>query len=257
LDLGRFPTSHNGFYTFQSVSNLADSLLQPLIYASHRSDLDCFDNVILLAGTAMQTKLQPDDLSGPFLAAVTTTNFVVNMAVEETPRDAFNFTYSLYARETTKLVFGGARQDKHICLTTALDSYCTLTHQTTENNLGGSLLRVLQAQWKQQGIIFPTNMEVVICESAVLPSPSEANTVPWLAPFSVATHAGLLFKNHGQFVYIEKAGSYGPYVRLDFTDKEDLLFWLKTLLRPATDERDRLFAIFNGSEVDSLDEIKP
>ena len=258
FDLGGFPKSNDGFYTFQSMSNLTDLLPQPLIYARHEFDMDCFDNVILLAGSSIQTKLQPDALAGPFLVAITvpTNSFVVSMAVEETARDSFNAIYPPSARERTKLVFGGPRQDKHMCLTAASDSYCMLPHQTTGNDLGISLLKVLQAQWKQEGIIFPSNMEVVICESAVLVPPDVASNTPFYAPFGSATHAGLMFKNHGGFVYIEKAGSNGPYVRLDFEDKKDLLFWLKTLLKPTTADRDHLFAIFNGVEVESLDDIK-
>jgi hypothetical protein len=42
FDLAGFPKSNNGFYTFQSMSNLTDSLTQPLIYASHQVDLDLF-----------------------------------------------------------------------------------------------------------------------------------------------------------------------------------------------------------------------
>jgi len=98
-------------------------------------------------------------------------------------------------------------------------------------------------------------MEVVICESAVV-QPRGAYEARVFTPFANATHAGLLFKNGGKFIYIEKVGSSGPYVRLDFTDKKDLLFWLKTLIRPTINGSDHLFAIFNGSEVDSLDEIK-
>jgi len=259
FDLGGFPKSSDGFYTFQSMSNLTDSLPQPLIYAKHESDMNCFDNVILLVGSSIQTKLQPDALAGPFLVEikVPTTSFVVNMAVEETARDSFNAIYPPSARERTKLVFGGPREDGHMCLTAAFDSYCMLPHKTTGNDLGISLLKVLQAQWKQEGIIFPSNMEVVICESAVIVPPDVASNTPFYAPFGSATHAGLMFKNHGGFVYIEKAGFDGPYVRLDFKDKTDLLLWLKTLVKPTTAERDHLFAIFNGSQVYSLDEIKP
>ena len=259
FDFGRFPKSVNGFYTFQSISNLTDALPQPLITARHHPDMYCYDAAILLAGPFIQTKFGPDDLAGPFQTEVpygTNTN-VGSTWVEETARDAFNSIGPGQFINATGPVFTGSRQDKRICLTAVFDSYCTLPHQTTENNLGNYLLRVLQAEWKQQGIVFPTNMEVVVCESAVLVPPNATKEAPWLAPYANCTHVGILFRNQAQFVYIDKPGQRGPYVRLDFSDKKDLLFWLKSLLGSTTNEKDHLFAIFNGSEVDSLDDIKP
>lgn len=150
FDLKKFPKNENGFYTFQSVSNLVAALPQPIINATHPYQLNCFDNVILLAGNLTQTGLQPDALSGPFLVPVTVTNNVVSMVVEETPRDAFNATYPSWHIEASKAVFGESMQNKRICLTAAFNSYCILPHSVTRDNLGSSLLKVLQNDWKRQ-----------------------------------------------------------------------------------------------------------
>jgi hypothetical protein len=251
FDLKRFPNNENGFYSFQSVSNLADALPQPLINAAHPDQLNCFDCVILLAGNLIQTKLQPDSISGPFIVSVPPTNaFVSVMTIMETPRDAFNAEYPAWHIEASKAVFGESRQNKRICLTAAFNSYCFLPQATTHNNLKTSLMEVLQANWKRQGIVFPTNMEIVICHSAVL----NESGGPLFAPFAWATHSGLLFQNNGQYVYIEKAGASGPYVRLDFTNKKDLFPWLKSVIVSTTVERDHLFATFNDREIVSLDD---
>lgn len=253
FDLKKFPKNENGFYVFQSVSNLIEALPQPLIKASHPYQLNCFDTVILIAGNLIQTELQPDALSGPFLVSTPpNTNNIGIMAIEETARDAFNATYPSWHIEASKAVFGESRQNKRICLTAVLDSYCILPRSTTEDNLQSSLLKVLQSNWKRQGIIFPTNMEIVVCHDATL---NDSNA-PFAASFTATTHMGLLFQNHDGYIYLEKDGVSGPYVRLDFTNKRDLLPWLKSVIESTAGKNSRLFATFNGSEIESLNEIK-
>jgi hypothetical protein len=251
FDLKKFPKNENGGYLFQSVTNLIEALPQPIINAAHGYQLNCFDNVILLAGDLTQTGFQPDDLSGPFLAPVPITNNFGGMTIMETARDAFNTVYPSWHIEASKAVFGESMQNKRICLTAAFNAYCVLPNSTKQENLASSLLKVLQSGWKRQGIVFPTNMEIVICHSAVL----NENHIPLVSSFASATHAGVLFQNHGQYVYIEKAGVSGPYVRLDFTTKKDLLSWLKSLIESTTNGRDHLFATFNDREIKSLDDV--
>ena len=96
-------------------------------------------------------------------------------------------------------------------------------------------------------------MEVVIFHS-VPPRPSSALSYSSpLPPFhSVPSHAGLLFHNHGQYVYIEKAGSSGPFVRLDFQDKHDLLTWFNAAIRPTGAKENMMFATFNDKEIESV-----
>ncbi len=250
FDLEKFPKKENGFYSFQSVSNLVGALTQPLIKAAHPYQLNCFDNVVLLAGNLMQTGLQPDELSGPFLVPVPNTNSFGSLAIEETARDAFNTVYPSWHIEASKAVFRENRQNKRICLTAVFDSYCILPRSVTKNDLGSSLLKVLQTNWKRQRIIFPTNMEIVICHSATLNDKS----APFASSFANATHAGLLFQDHDRYVYLEKDGVSGPYVRLDFTNKKDLLPWLRSVIESTTGESNHLFATFNDREIESLDE---
>ena len=254
LELKAFPPRKNGFYQFLSISDLIAALPQPLITAAHPAQMNCFDSVILLAGSLMQTKVRPDALCGPFLTPVTLTNNIVNMVVEATARDAYIASHPAWFAETTKAVWGESQENQHICLLPAFDSYFILPHATNPSNLADNLLQVLQAEWKRQGIVFPSNIEIVICYSAVWNQDGPA----FLAPFANATHAGLLFRDHDRYVYLEKAGASGPYVRLDFADKRDLLPWLKSLIEPTITERDHLFATFNRREsthCESLDNL--
>lgn len=242
LNLKKFPTPESGFYSFQSVSNLVEALPHPLVYTHHQNELNCFDTVILLAGSLIKTGLQPDDISVPFLAPFSTTNGDVVLRVAATPRDAFNIICPSWWIEASKNVYSDSMQNKRICLTTAFNSFYFLPSSTTREKLAVTLLKTLQLSWRRQGVVFPTNLEIVIYHSVAL---AEHN--------SLTSHAGLLFRNHDQYVYIEKAGSCGPYVRLDFADKSDLFTWYKAAIKQVSDKGNPLFATFNDREIEDLD----
>ena len=242
FNLKKFPKSENGFYSFQSVSNLAKALTQPLIYANHPYQLNCFDFVILLTADSMKIEHQADDLTGPFLPPVNMTNKDdVAMGAAATPRDAYNESYPSWHIEASKAVFDESRQNKRMCLTAAFNAFQILPISTTRENLENTLLNTLQEGWKRQGIAFPTNMEIVLFHSVIL---NEHN--------SLTSHAGLLFQNHGQYIYLEKAGPSGPYVRLDFSNKKELLSWFKVAIKPVADKGNFLCATFNDRQIESL-----
>ena len=249
FDTTRFPPCENGFYTFQSISNLLESLPQPILTANHPPQMNCYDAVILLVGNSMKTSLQPDVLGGPFLTPITWSN-IDTMAVEETPRDAFN-CYPPWYIQATKRAFSESMQNNRMCLSAVLNSYCILPHSAKRDDSGQTLFKALKSTWKQRGVVFPANSEVVICHSVVL-APSGPTFV---APFANTTHAGLLFKDHSKLIYLEKAGVFGPYVRLDLTGRKDLLPWLNFVVAPSTDARDMLFVTFNDVEMEPLSPI--
>jgi hypothetical protein len=241
LDLKKFPSRDNGFYSFQSVSNLVEAFAHPLIYTYHQNELNCFDTVILMAGSLTQTKPKPDDLAGPFLAPSTITNNDVRPVAAATPRDAFNEICPEWWQEASKTIFVDSMQAKRICLTAAFDSFYYLPRSTTKENLGNELLQTLRFSWEREGIKFPKEMEIVICYDVTFVDKKGAR--------AVSSHAGLLFRNQDQYVFVEKLGSSAPYVRFDFKDKRDLFNWLRAEIEPTMDKGDFLFASFNDREI--------
>jgi len=251
LDLKKFPPREDGFYSFQSVSNLVAAFSRPLIYTKHQNELNCFETAILLAGSLINTSLKPDEISGPFLPPFPRTNNAYGIApvIAATPRDAYSVIYSssLEWVAASKSIFSQTMQSRRICLTAAFDSYYWLPFSTRRENFGSNLLQVLQTNWKRQGIKFPENMEIVICYNAFLDPQYDAHVV--------SSHIGLLFRNREQYVFIEKLGTSAPYTRFDFKDKKDLLVWLRTEIEPIMSEGRFLLASFNDREVEDLDKI--
>jgi hypothetical protein len=246
LDLKKFPQLENGFYSFDSVSNLVGAFSHPLIFTRHRNELNCFDTVILLAGDLIQIKAQPDDMIGPLLAPATTTNHVVLPRAAATPRDAFAEIYPLWLGNSSGDIFDDTSKDKRISLIAALDSYYFLPNSTTRQNFGGRLLQSIRLSRQRFGVKFPKNVEVVICYNAFIDPQKVAS--------AVSSHVGLLFQDKTHYVFIEKLGVTAPYVRLDFTDKKDLLVWLRAEIEPIKDKHEFLLASFDDREIDDLDE---
>jgi len=243
LNTKRLSSSQNGFFPFQTIEALTEKLDCPLIYAHHQPELNCFDVVSLLAGDATTTKLSPDETSGPFFPAAVTTNADVVLRVVATPRDAFEKACPRWWIDASKTIYEGSLQDKRICLFAAFDSFYFLPSATTRENLRDRLFKVLQLSWQHDGITFPTNMDIVLFHSVDLDNCN-----------SLVTHAGVLFPRKGGYVYIEKLGSTGPYVRLDIAEKKDLFSWYKTAVKPTTDVGNPLFVTFNDTEIYDLDQ---
>jgi hypothetical protein len=57
------------------------------------------------------------------------------------------------------------------------------------------------------------------------------------------------------FLFVEKLGNSAPYVRFDFTEKDDLFVWLRAELEPTMNKSDLLFACFNNHDSTSVNEI--
>jgi len=248
LDFGKFPKRESGFYSFESVPTLLAALSRPLIYTHHPNELNCFETVILVAGSLIKTKLQPDDVSaGPFLPPITVTNNVVTAKAAATPRDAFTLINPPWWIDASKNIFNGPMQDKRICLTAAFDSFYILPGFTTKENAGNELLKLLQSSWKREGMEFPKNIKVVICYDVTMDDQNFSR--------AVSSHAGLLFQDDEQYVFIEKLGDCAPYVRFDFKDKNDLFLWLRGELDPTMNKDDLLFVSFNDNEGNVINEI--
>lgn len=245
----RFPPQVLGFYSFSSASNLVEALPHRLCDSAHPFELNCFDAVILLAKDLIHIKLRPDELAGPFLPAFTWTNNVTYRGVSATARDAFTVSYPSWYTEITKDIMGTLTNETRMCLVATLYCWHALPSSVPDESLSTTLLMVLQRDWERQGLMFPTNMEVVLChEVEVGRQEKEALT----------SHAGLLFHDRDHYVYIEKAGGSGPFVRLDFDDMADLSTWLAKELNggPGTVPNHLYFATFNNRKIETLN-VRP
>ena len=239
FDLGKFPKSSNGWYTFQSPSQLVAALPHRLEDTEHPYELNCYDTVILLSAGHIRFGLQADDLRGTILAPQTFTNGIVLRPVA-TARDAFAIIYPAWYLEATAELWPPALQENRLTLATVFYRYRMLP-LAGQGNPSDAVLKTLQASWKVDEIRFPSTFEIVLCHELKFPS-------------LVTTHAGLLIPRNGGYTYIEKNGGSGPFVQLELGNREDLIAWLSGHLFKDGKRGDgtHFFATFNDARIQLL-----
>jgi hypothetical protein len=235
LDLSHFPRQKNGFYEFPEMTSLIDALPTTSLCGGTNFDFNCFDAVFLLAGSKLQTALKPDDLTGPFLVWMFSTNLGPSKPwtiPAATPRDAFIAQYEDgrdYGRISTEK-FPQDMRETRVCLTAALFTLNFLP-RSAFTNTSAAALPVLQASWRRSGITFPTEFEVVllhILDGAMLRT----------------SHAGLLFRRGNEFTYIEKTCGEGYFIRLDGSERENVFEWLWGV-HAGTNTSEKIFVTLN------------
>ncbi|MEI8291791.1 MAG: hypothetical protein WCH99_20170 [Verrucomicrobiota bacterium] len=240
IDLGSLPDPQNGFYHFSSAQALIKAVPQKLSNADHSYDFNCFDTVILLASGCSHADLGADDPSGPFWVS-TVSNQLECVTTAATAVDAYTQLYSRWYRNATEPYFPGRAQHGRVSLTPVLAGWRVLPSSVQENDLAAQGFAVLKSSWRAQHLRFPDHFEVVLFHKFS----TQAHTVS-------TPHAGLLFHDGAGYIYIEKAGGCGPFVRLDFTDRADLRSWLCTYTSQAERNVCRFFASFNDSKIEEL-----
>jgi hypothetical protein len=239
LDLSKFPPAQHGFYSFQSSSQLLAVIPHRLWGIPHTFDFNCFDTIILLADGQLRTGLHSDDHPGEFLAQEMASNGHVLYAHAATAKEAFNLSYPAGYRIVSDDCIPSSMADTRICLTAAFYCIHMLPASTTAQDDENQVMQVLRASWKNQAIEFPLRFQIVLCHGDNL-----TNHL-----FSTA-HAGVLFTIKNGYIYIEKAGGSGPFVRLDFGDRADLMAWLAWKFDKSM--ADHFFVTFNDSEIEML-----
>ncbi len=246
FDFSKFPKPRDGIYSFESAFGLVAALPHQLCETRHAYEFNCFDTIVALAGKVLRTSLRPNDIAGPFLVPYTPTNGSFTILPRATARDAFTLAYPPWYRDVTETALPESMRDARISLTAALFRCHMLPQSGTEETLRDGVLSALRSSWKQQDMKFPARFEVVLCHEVSLPQ-------RWF----VTAHAGLLFRRGRGYTYVEKSGGSGPFVRLDFDDKADLLTWLSGMFRGA----ERLgythhFVTFNDTKIGRLEFLK-
>jgi hypothetical protein len=242
LDFGKFPPAQNGFYSFQSSTQLLAVIPHRLNEMPHPFEFNCFDTTILLSDGQFRTGLHPDDLTGGFLAKGITQDGQIVYSDAATAREVFNLSYPTWYQDASNGYIPSSMADTRICLTAALYGFHMLPASTNEKDVSNQVMSALRAAWKSQAITFPARFQIVLCHQVDLVRHSFATT-----------HSGLLFPAANDYVYIEKAGGSGPFVRLDFSDKADLKAWLawkfEDLEMP---QGSHVFVTFNDNKIESL-----
>ena len=70
----------------------------------------------------------------------------------------------------------------------------------------------------------------------------------------ITDHGGVLIPHEDSYTYFEKAGGSGPFIRLDFTSRDELIPYLECYIRDAKTHGDMtaFLLTFNDKEVKQI-----
>lgn len=238
LDRSKFPELQGDSYSFSTMSNVVKALPHRLRDTDHSWDVNCFDTAILLANGQLQIGLGPDENFGPFMVSVTMTNGEEGITLAATARDAFSQMY----RDATDGMIPEAMQDARIGLTAEFFRWHLLPRSTTNATAERDVWTALRSDWRRAAVKFPERFQVVLYHKANL----RAQNI-------CTSHAGLLLRREKGYTYLEKAGGKGPFVRLDFDERADLVPWMSAVFDERAKQNAALFVTFNDTDIVRLD----
>jgi len=243
FDFSQFPKPDTGFYSFKNSAELVAALPHRPCDTQHDYEINCFDTVILLAGNGVRLNLKPDETAGPFLVS-SSTNYET-ILVADTTRAAFLELCPTWYTEATEALIPSSLRDTRINLNASFSRWHKLPSSTNERTLQDNVMNTLRESWQRQDLKFPAQMEIVLCHRVNLEK-LVFNT----------DHAGVLIPRRNGYTYFEKAGGSGPFVRLDFDSRADLVPWLRAMYELYKGPRGaytNFFVTFNDSRIENLD----
>ena len=237
IPASKLPGREGGFYYFKSEEDLAAAFPQPLDEVDREFQLNCFETAILITEGRVSATIEPDAITGPHLVPHSRTNDLIILPVATT-QDAFTLLYPQWYREVASQQLGPPT-DRRINLNTLFFAAHVLPLAASEQNLEQVIQRVLKAHWRRGGVRFGPDLQVVLCH--------EIN----LAERRFTTgHCGVLFKDQGRKLYVEKAGGRGPFVLLAPESETGLLEWLQVKYKGRVSEgTSHVLVTFNDEKI--------
>jgi len=218
LDTTSFPPAKNGFHEFAAIAGFVSALgTNQLFYLDHPFELNCFDTALLLAESEMSLTADMQVRNGPYLAIQVTTNFNEWLVPVASLDDVYALSYPAWYGIFMAKKFGMEFSEKHKTLSAALYQYQTLPLGTAADTIAAETREALRHHWNRCGIQFPSHVSLVMLH--------RTSTNYHLA---VTDHMGVLLKRNDGYLYLEKTGGRGPFLRIDIQNPTDVATYFST-----------------------------
>ncbi len=228
------------------MSHLVAALPHKLCDTTHPYDLNCFDATFILLGRSMHIGVRIDQPLSPFLVPHNPTNGGFRIVQTTNARSAFTLVYAGWYRDATMKYFPEIISNSRACFVACLFRMYALPASLNEATLGNTVMDILRASWKANNMKFPSGVELVMCHDINLPHRVFATS-----------HVACLLRAGNGYVYLEKAGGQGPFVRIDLENKADVLKWLARTFTGAEAKRlgyTHYFVTFGDNSIEQLKE---
>lgn len=218
LDVSALPPARDGFRTFSSVDNFLSALgTNQLSFLDHPFELNCFHAALLLAEPEMDSASDLESLDGTYAAVQVSANFNEWVRPVASLGNLYSIAHSDAYEASLQTICGMDFSRRHRTLLATFYQFHPLPLSTTSNAVPEETRAALRRHWKRSGVRFPANLSLVMLHRA-------------RADFHLALtdHAGILLKRDRGWLYFEKTGGKGPFLRLDVEDPADVAAYLST-----------------------------
>lgn len=218
LDTSAFPHARAGFHEFASVADFVSALgTNQLSFLDHGFELNCYLGALMLAETHMDIAANLQTRDAPWLGIQVAHNFNEWLAPFASLGDVYAGAVFPELETALEGVCGIEFSDKLKALMAALYQYQTLPLGTSADTIAAETQAALRRHWQRCGIQFPANLSLVMLH--------RARTDYHLA---VTDHMGVLLRQKDGWLYLEKTGGKGPFLRIDVKDPAEIAAYFST-----------------------------
>lgn len=222
LDTSAFPPASDGFYEFASIGDFVAALgTHSLSYLDHAFEMNCADAALLLAGPDMGLTADLHTRGDPFFAIQIHPGGHEGLIPVPSLGEVYATAHPPGKPPFMAKTLGFEFSEKHRTLEAVFYQYQALPFDTVANTISNETRAALRRHWKRCGIRFPDPVALVMLH--------RASTLFHLV---VTDHLGVQVKREAGFLYLEKTGGRGPFLRIDIQDPADLAAYFSTMTWP-------------------------
>lgn len=222
LDVSAFPPAIDGFREFESIGDFVSALgPDRLSYLDHPFELNCFDTALLLAAPDMGIAADLNATNGPFFAVQVSRNFQEAVVPVASLGEAAAVIHPPGTEPFLKRMAQFEFSDSHKALEAALYQYQALPLDAAPDAIPAETQNALRRHWERCGVRFPSHLSLAMLHRASA-----------LFHLAVTDHMGVLLKRDAGWLYLEKTGGRGPFLRIDVQDPADVAAYYSTMTWP-------------------------
>lgn len=218
LDTAAFPPVTNGFREFASIADFVAALgTNQLSFLDHGFELNCFHTALLLAEPDMSLTAELGTRGTTYLAVQVTSNFNEWAMPVTSLGDIDAIAHPARYAGVLMDICGMEFTLRHRTLQAALYQFQPLPLGTSSNTVAAETQAALRHHWTRCGIQFPSRLSLVMLHRARSDY-----------PMVVTDHMGIMLKREQGWLYLEKTGGRGPFLRLDVENPADIAVYYST-----------------------------
>ncbi len=222
LDTSAFPPARDGFRDFASIADFLSALgTNQLSFLDHPFELNCFHAALLLAAPEMTLAAELENRDSTYVAIQVTPNFNEWAMPVTSLADIYAIAHPDPYEASLRTLCGMDFPRPHRTLLAAFYQFHPLPLSTSSNTIAAETQATLRRHWQRCGIRFPDNLSLVMLHRA---SPQYH--------LAVTDHMGVLLPQTNGWLYFEKTGGKGPFLRLDVQDPADIAAYFRTATWP-------------------------